>query len=122
MSYYAAYVATNENQTLAYPHYSDERWRTPQLIYGRECKCANVNYSDRLWEWDYEAGVSASTACKNLGLQSRTAGWTQAWLSTYHGRPVVLRYILGGSNLATGYEYYVYGYDFERGGINAGRW
>lgn len=108
---YPAYVATNEDQTFAYPHYSDERWRTPQLIYGREQKCANVEYSDRLWQWDYEAGVSAGIACK--GLAPRTARWTQAWLSAYHGRPVVLRYIFGGCNLATGYEYYVYGYDWE---------
>ena len=107
-----AYVATSADQTLAYPHYSDATWRSAQLIYGHRCKTAECNSSDRLWEWDYTAADRASEACKAAGLRERTARWIEAWLSAYHGKQVTLRYILGGSNLATGYEYYVYGYDY----------
>lgn len=114
MGPYPADIATSPDQTLAYPHYSDERWNKAQLIYGRECKTDTCNYSDRLWEWDYAAAKRASETCKAAGLQTRTARWVEAWLSAYHGRPVVLRYILGGTNWATGYEYYVYGYDYAQ--------
>ena len=112
MGYYPAYIASSPDQILAYPHYSDDRWRTAQLIYGRECKTVECNYSDRLWQWDWAAAERASEVCKAAGMTPRTARWTEAWLSAYHGKPVLLRYIMGGSNLATGYGYYVYGYDY----------
>ena len=116
MGHYPAYVASSLDQVLAYPHYSDDRWRTAQLIYGTECRTNNSGYSDRLWEWDYAAGDRASAACKEQGIAPRTARWTQAWLSAYHQRGVTLRYIMAGCNLATGYEYYFYGYDWAEKG------
>lgn len=112
MSYYPAYVATSPDQVLAYPHYSDERWREAQLIYGKKVKCDNGAYSDRLWEWDYEAAERGSAACKEAGLTNRTAHMWETWLSAYHERPVTVRYIMGGSNWSTGYEYYFIGYDW----------
>lgn len=111
--YYPAIVATSPDQQLSYPHYSDERWRTAQLIYGRECSTTECNYSDRLYQWDSAAYDRATAALRDhAGLRPRTARYIEAWLSAYHGRPVLLRYIMGGVNLATGYEYYVYGYDY----------
>lgn len=112
MGYYPAYVASRSDQVLAYPHYSDERWDTAQLIYGRECKTNECNYSDRLYQWDYEAADRASKSCKEAGLDQRTAQGIEAWLGFYHQKPVKLRYIFGGSNRANGYPYYVYGYDY----------
>lgn len=113
MGYYPAYIASGPDQVLAYPHYSDDRWLHPKLIYGQQRKTDECNYSDRLWEWDYEAAERASAACEEQGLTPRTARWTEAWLSAYHGKPVTLRYILGGCNWSSGYEYYVYGYDYQ---------
>jgi hypothetical protein len=112
MGFYPAYIATSPDQVLAYPHYSDDRWRTAQLIYGRECRTTEGNYSDRMWEWDHKAAERASVACKAAVLDLRTARGVEAWLAAYHQRPVVLRYIMAGCNLATGYEYYFYGYDY----------
>jgi hypothetical protein len=106
-------ITTSPDETLAYPHYTDRRWDRPQLIYGKECKTDECNYSDRLWEWDYETAYGASEACRLKGITPRTAWWVEAWLSEYHQKPVTLKYILGGCNLATGYEYYVYGYDYQ---------
>lgn len=113
MSAYPAYVATSIDQVLAYPHYSDERWREAQLIYGKKCKCDNGNYSDRLWQWDSVAAERASAACKAAGVAGRTVRSWETWLSAYHERPVIVRYILGGSNWSTGYEYYFIGYDWK---------
>lgn len=96
---------------LPYPHYTNDYWNTARLIWGIEQKCKAVNYSDRLWQWDYKAADQATGACKSI--QPNTARWTQAWLSAYHGKPVTLRYVMAGCNLATGYAYYVYGYDYE---------
>jgi hypothetical protein len=112
MGFCPTYVASSINETLAYPHYSDERWERPQLIYGRECKTAECNYSDRLFQWDHTAAERASEACKKAKLNQRTAKQVETWLSAYHDRPVKLRYILGGCNLSSGYPYYVYGYDY----------
>lgn len=113
MSYYPAYVASGPDQALAYPHYTDDRWNTAQLIYGKEQRCTAVNYSDRLWQWDHEAAERAGEACKAAKLPNNTARWTEAWLSAYHGKPVTLRYIMAGCNVSTGYAYYVYGYDYQ---------
>jgi hypothetical protein len=113
MGYYPAYVASSPDQVLACPHYSDERWREALLIYGKQCKTDECNYSDRLYEWDYEAAERASKACEEAGLRSRTARQVETWLSAYHGKPVTLRYILGGCNWSSGYAYYVYGYDYQ---------
>jgi hypothetical protein len=70
---YPAYVAQSPDETLAYPHYSDSRWDTAQLIYGTQGKTDEVNYSDRLWQWDYEAAYGASEACREKGITPRTA-------------------------------------------------
>lgn len=113
MGYYPAYVATSLDQVLAYPHYSDERWSDAQLIYGKKCKCDEVNYSDRLYQWDSESAQRASNVLKEAGLNARTARGIQVWLTEYHQRPVIIRYIMGGTNWSSGYAYYVYGYDFD---------
>lgn len=109
MSYYPAHVAHSKTQVLSFPHYSDDRWRTAQLIYGAQGKTDECNYSDRLWQWDSEAAQRGSEAAKGMG---RTAAMWETWLSAYHQRPVVVRYILGGTNWSSGYEYYVLGYDY----------
>lgn len=109
MGYYPAFKATSKEQTLAYPHYSDERWRNAQLIYGTQGKTDEGAYSDRLWQWNYEAAKRASEATKGMG---RTAAMWEAWLSEYYQRPVVVRYILGGVNWSTGYDYYYVGFDY----------
>ena len=68
MGHYPAYIATSPDQVLALPHYSDERWLKPQMIYGKECKTDNANYSDRLWQWGRDAAERATEACTSQGL------------------------------------------------------
>jgi len=111
MGYYAIYKATSKDQVLACPHYSDERWRDAQLIYGTQGKTDEGAYSDRLWQWNYEAAERASAATK--GMSDSAARW-EKWLSEYYQRPVVVRYILGGVNWSSGYNYYYVGFDYTR--------
>jgi hypothetical protein len=103
-------VAQGPDEQWAYPHYTDERWLTARVIYGKKGKTTNGNYSDRLWQWDSKAAERAGEACK--GLTPRTARFMETWLSAYHGRKVILRYAMGGVNHSSGYEYYFYGYDW----------
>ena len=110
---YECYIARTPDQILAYPHHTRmDIWGTARLIYGEKQKTDQGNYSDRLWEWDYNAGDRASAACNKQGLTRRTARQWEAWLSTYHDRPITLVYIMAGSNHATGYDYYYLGYNW----------
>lgn len=102
-------MARSKNTPLPYPHYTNDYWNTARLIYGTECTTQECSYSDRLWQWDYAAAERASEAVKG---QPDTAARAEAWLSAYHGKPVVLRCILAGCNVSSGYAYYVYGYDY----------
>lgn len=102
-------AASSPSAVLPYPHYTDEYWNTARLIWGQECKTAECNYSDRLWQWNYEAAERAGQAVKGM---PDTAARAEKWLSAYHERPVILRYIMAGCNASSGFAYYVYGYDY----------
>lgn len=105
---------TNLDAAIPYPHYSDDRWKQAQLVWGTEQRCTEVNYDDRLWQWDWDAGERAREATKGM---DRTARMYQQWLSAYHSKPVVLRYVMAGCNWSSGYAYYVFGYDYEGGEV-----
>lgn len=101
-------VAHGPDDPLPYVHYSNDYWNTARLVYGKEQKCTNGAYSDRLWQWDSKAAERAGQNVKDM----RTPRQHEQWLSAYHDKPVVLRYIMAGCNLATGYTYFFYGYDW----------
>lgn len=113
MGYYPANCTQSKTMQLSYPHYSDQRWNSPQLIYGKECKVQNIEYSDRLWERNWKKAADAADQCKDEGLQPRTVVWIERWLSIYHDRAVVVKFVHGGCNVSSGYEYYIYGYNFK---------
>jgi hypothetical protein len=94
------------------PHYTNPLFRTPQTVFGRERKGLHYDYSDRLWEWDWNKASAASDAATTSGARLKTAAWYEAFLSAYYARPVVVHHILAGYNLATGYPYAVFGYTF----------
>jgi hypothetical protein len=105
-------ATTDLDAHLPYPHYSDSYWNEARLIFGRQQKTEQAAYSDRLMQWDYAAHDRAYEAMKESKTPIQTPRWHQEWLSAYHGKPVALRYLMAGCNLATGYAYYFYGYDF----------
>lgn len=97
---------------LPYPTYTDPIWNKPQLIYGQECKTDNVDYSDRMHQYDPDKSNQADESCKAIKLKPRTSKHIKAWLGFYHNRPVVLRYVYGVVNPSNGSAYYIYGYDW----------
>lgn len=92
------------------PHYTDERFRHGQLIWGRDdAKDIHWNYSDRLSQWDYQKNQNSWNAAKEL-YEPGTARFYQEYLSNYEGKPVELIGIVSGWNWFNGYSYLVYGY------------
>jgi hypothetical protein len=109
------YTSDPEAQ-LAYPHYSDLKWRSPQFIYlkagiDRSRKSRNGEYSDRLAQWDADADKRGREAVKANGTKFRSAKNIHLYLEAYYQKKVDLLAIQGGVNMSSGYEYYVYYYD-----------
>jgi hypothetical protein len=92
------------------PHYTDERYRHPQTIFGTKEDGLVYNYSDRIVQWDYAKAEQASKAATASGAAHHTARWYQAYLSAYYDQTIELKHILAGWNWATGYAYQVFGY------------
>lgn len=92
------------------PHYTDERFRHAQTVYGREEERLAYDYSDRLWQWDSEKAEQAAKTANASGAKLKTARWYQTYLSAYFDKAVEVRHILAGWNRVTGYSYAVFGY------------
>ncbi len=107
--YHANY---NMKASLPHPHYSDGYWNKAQTVWGAEEEDIHYDYSDRLYQFDYDkADKSSKEATKQLG-NGFTPEWVQLYLTLYFGKPTEIRHIMAGCNLSNGYAYYVYGYRF----------
>lgn len=95
------------------PHYTNERFRHAQIVWGHEEEGLSVNYSDRLAGWDHAAHEAAWDKVKKSGIDGRTPQAIQNYLTEYHGKPCELVFVMAGWNWATGYSYQVYGYRME---------
>lgn len=94
------------------PHYTDERFRHAQTIYGRQVEGLHYDYSDRLWQWDYAKAEEAVKAANASGAPSGSARWLSAYLTAFHGKPAEVLHVMAGWDWATGYAYAIYGYRF----------
>lgn len=101
-------------------HYSDDRFRNAQTVYGRKAKhkSGGYDYSDRYLQWDYDKW---QTGCKNAQAEadSDTCDWDvcsveyyESVLSHFHDKPTTIHHVLTGFNVTSGYSYYVFGYYF----------
>lgn len=105
------YVTNNPDRLLAYPDYHSGVWRSPQIIYGKKEEGLTWEYSDRIWEWDYDKAKAASEQAITEGLRDRTARYMEKFLRFFYDKPdLELVCVLGGCNLASGFPYYVYGF------------
>jgi hypothetical protein len=107
---------TRINAQLEYPHYSNPKWKEARCLYqqdglDKKRKPQQINYSDRLLEWDYDAHKRGCDAQKAADINRRTAENFQVYLEAYHQCKVDLLVIMGGCNVSSGYEYYVFFYD-----------
>lgn len=98
------------------PHYTDERFRHAQTVFGRQEDGLHYDYSDRLYEWNYKKAKRASEDASKTKARPGSANWHEAWLSSYHGKPVALKHVMAGWNWSNGYPYAVFGYRFLRMG------
>lgn len=110
---YQEWAPSHPTAVIPHPLYSDSRYHygKTQVLWGRKEKGLEWNYSDRLWQWDYDKAKKASEVASASGALQNTAGWHEAYLNAYFEKKTIeLRCIIGGCNVATGYAYYVYGY------------
>lgn len=106
------YPATNDPDVPleTMPHYSDDRFRREQTVYGRAEKGLVYNYSDRIWQWDYKKAEEATEIANKSKFKLRSARWYEVYLSAFFGKPIQIKHILAGVNVSNGYPYCVFGY------------
>jgi hypothetical protein len=92
------------------PHYTDSRFDKEQTIYGKAQKGLSYDYSDRLWQWDWDKAQNAWQSVKDANVNKHTQRGHEMYLSTYFDKPIELRHIIAGINRSNGYSYLVYGY------------
>lgn len=92
------------------PQYTDPRFDKEQSIFGKPSKYLNYEYSDRLWEWDYNKAEKAGKHATSLGITRKTCAWYEAYLSFYYDKPIEIKNIIAGVNKSNGYSYLVFGF------------
>lgn len=110
-------IATNLDDRLPYPHYSDDRFsygKGEKLIFDDGQKGRWTNYSDRFLMWDGEACERANKAVKNLPNSTKqvTGTYFKTWLEGYHGSTVQLHKIWACTDNG-GYPIWCFNYDIE---------
>lgn len=96
------------------PHYTNDYFRTARVVWGVDKKGLIWEYSDRLWEWDWDKAEAAAKKASE-SHQVRTAAWVEAYLSAYFEKEVEIVCIQAGFNVSNGYPYQVFGFK-EKGG------
>ena len=106
------YPATfDKNKVLeTSPHYTDHRFKKPQTVFGQEEDGIGYDYSDQLWEWDYNKAEESAKIANESGALPRTCLWYEVYLSAYFGRSIEIVHIISGVNVGNGYPYCVFGY------------
>lgn len=106
-------MITDKNEVLqnTHPHYTNERLRKEQTIFGQDEDGLNYEYSDRVADWDREAKKDSSAEADKVAKKC-TAAWYEAYLSAHFEKPVDIRHIIAGVNRGNGYPYRVYGFKF----------
>lgn len=94
------------------PHYTDERFKEPQVVFGREKQGLFWNYSDRLATGNYSKHEEACRVANESGHASGSADWYEAYLSAYHDKKVALFCVKAGYNTATLFPYAIFFYGF----------
>lgn len=92
------------------PHYTDSRFKEEQTIFGEKCEGIGYDYSDRLWQWDYNKAKQASIQANASEATPKSCRWYEAYLSAYFDKPIEIKHIVAGVNRSNGYPYCVFGY------------
>ena len=98
------------------PHYSDKRFEQEQTVFGKPSrsryghKHLSYDYSDRLWQWDYDKAEQSAKCANEGGATLNSCRWYEAYLSAYFGRAITIEQIVAGVNRSNGFPYCVFGY------------
>ncbi len=136
-----AYSCIGDNPNIRLPgcHYTDDRFKHAQTIWGHKRKRTSYDYSDRFPQWDgklWDEGHDIAQAeAKKVGCewQAGSVRYFELVLSYFHAKvhtfqvdvsdltkvsanPIVkMDHVLTGFNLSSGYDYKVFGYWFPNG-------
>lgn len=97
-----------------YP-YSYDAFVTYKSNYDKTNKY-NTVYSDRLYQWDYE---KYNNYCMEIWgdrgqyFYNRTHGDIEKFLGLYFDKEIVLNVIMEGCNVASGYPYWVFIFNYK---------
>lgn len=102
------------------PHYTNEFYREARTVWIEQgykadgaygtIKGVSYDYSDRIWQWDWNKADAARLAV-DASIDRRSPAFIQAFLRGYFGKPELkLVHVMAGFNLSNGYSYQVYGY------------
>lgn len=118
------FVGTSDDSVVLEinPHYTDHRFKKPRTIFCTEPSTleddgfgnlyapgCHYDYSDRIYEWDYDKAKQAENAADEDGHKHKTAKWLRAYLSHLYGKDVELVHVIAGVNHSNGYPYCVFG-------------
>ena len=98
------------------PHYTDKRFNKEQAVFGKHPKSRyghdnlKYDYSDRLWQWDYDKAEKSVEVANASGATLRSCKRYEAYLSAYFNKPIEIKHIIAGVNRGNGYPYCVFGY------------
>ncbi len=92
------------------PHYSDSRFDKEQTVFGKAVPGLIYEYSDRLWQWDYDKSKEAFAEADKSGKTKNSANYYDVYLSHYFGKKIRVEHIMAGVNVSNGYPYAVFGY------------
>jgi hypothetical protein len=117
-----AHKCIGDNRTSQLPscHYTDERFRDAQTIFGRRHKRGGYDYSDRYPMWDSQRGTNrwdeghklaqAESEKDDCNWSSGSVTYYEMVLSHFHQKKTHIDHVLTGFNWSSGYSYLVFGY------------
>ena len=92
------------------PHYSDPEAVKDHTIFGAETGGIGYDYSDRLWQGDYDKADAAGKIAQASGKPAHSCLYYEAYLSAYFGKDIEICHIVAGCNRSSGCPYLVFGY------------
>lgn len=111
-----AYKCIGDDKDAKLPscHYTEDRFRDAQTIFGRKKKRTGYDYSDRYPQWDYEKWKAAHEHAKTEDVVQGSVRYYEHVLTYFHGKETLIDHVLTGFNVSDGYSYYVFGYYHPR--------
>lgn len=119
---------------LKSPHYTEERYKHAQTIYGRRLKTLGYDYSDRFLQWDHKKWEEAQKNAEGqTTFEVGSVHWYEYILSYFFHEdkirfdvsakdwseyilvlPIEIKHVLAGYNVSDGFPYHVFGYRKRR--------